>query len=292
MRHGIAHPKQFTVEQWAQGVAACWKLLKEHKDNAKSLRREHLWNRYELPSDLKDPVKLAQIKKIMKREEQSDKWHRIKQVTGDPRTGATNLVQRKEGGNNIDILEEGAMVREIQEVTERQFELANRTPINTSSLRHSVGFYASTEYAKDLLQQKIPIPRKLNEHTIMLIKEMQCLYARLQPLHSPTMVTSAIYRSNWGRINESTLSAWSKMHFRHWKVICRSEELMKLTCTQLNLVAATGTPPSRWGTGLQVLLKKVPGVALVDKLQVILLMEGDFNFFNRWFFGHKAVNKL
>jgi hypothetical protein len=88
----------------------CRKLLKEHKDDAESLRREHLWNRYELASDLKDPVKLAQIQEIMKREEQRNKWHRIKQVTGDPRTGATNLVQRKEGNNIIDILEEGAMV--------------------------------------------------------------------------------------------------------------------------------------------------------------------------------------
>jgi hypothetical protein len=41
-----------------------------------------------------------------------------------------------------------------------------------------------------------------------------------------------------------------------------------------------------------VLLEKVPGVALVDKLRAILLMEGDFNFFNKWLFGHVAVNKL
>jgi hypothetical protein len=82
------------VEQCAQGAAACRKLLKEHKDNAESLRQEHLQNRYELVSDLKDPVKLAQIKEILKREEQRDEWRRIKQVTRDPRTGATNLVQR------------------------------------------------------------------------------------------------------------------------------------------------------------------------------------------------------
>ena len=48
----------------------------------------------------------------------------------------------------------------------------------------------------------------------------------------------------------------------------------------------------RWGHGLQVLLEKVPGVALVDKLRAILLMEGDFNFFNKWLFGQVAVGKL
>jgi hypothetical protein len=30
----------------------------------------------------------------------------------------------------------------------------------------------------------------------------------------------------------------------------------------------------------------------VDKLRAICLMEGDFNFFNKWLFGHVAVNKL
>jgi hypothetical protein len=169
----------------------------------------------------------------------------------------------------------------------RKIIWANSSPINTSSLRHSVGFCASTEFTKDLLQQKIPILREPNEHTIMLIKEMQCLYAWLQPLHSPTMVTPEIYRYYWGCINKSTLSAWSKIHLGYCKAICKSEELSKLICNQLNLVAATGTPPSRWGTGLQILLKKVPGVAVVDKLQAIILMEGNFNFLNKCFLGTK-----
>jgi hypothetical protein len=41
-----------------------------------------------------------------------------------------------------------------------------------------------------------------------------------------------------------------------------------------------------------VLLKKVPGVALVNKLHAILLMEWNFNFFNKWFFRHEVVNRL
>jgi hypothetical protein len=58
------------------------------------------------------------------------------------------------------------------------------------------------------------------------------------------------------------------------------------------LIAATGSHPSRWGNGLQVLLEEVPIVTLVDKLRAILLMERDYNFFNKWFFEHEAVNKL
>ncbi len=47
-----------------------------------------------------------------------------------------------------------------------------------------------------------------------------------------------------------------------------------------------------WSNGLQVLLEKVLGLSLVDKLRAILLMEGNFNFFNKWIFGHEAVNRL
>ncbi len=34
------------------------------------------------------------------------------------------------------------------------------------------------------------------------------------------------------------------------------------------------------------------GITLVMKLCAILLMEGNFNYMNKWIFGHKAINKL
>jgi hypothetical protein len=40
------------------------------------------------------------------------------------------------------------------------------------------------------------------------------------------------------------------------------------------------------------MLEKVAGVALVNKLRAILLMEADFNYMNKWIFGHEAINKM
>jgi hypothetical protein len=40
------------------------------------------------------------------------------------------------------------------------------------------------------------------------------------------------------------------------------------------------------------MLKKVVGVARVNKLHTILLMEGAFNYMNKWVFNHEATNKL
>jgi hypothetical protein len=95
-----------------------------------------------------------------------------------------------------------------------------------------------------------------------------------------------------GRSKREYIISTSKIHFGHWKAWSTSRELTKLACSQLNLITHTGIHPTRCGHGLQVLLEKVPGVALGDKLQAILLMEGDFNFFNKWLFGRVTVGKL
>jgi hypothetical protein len=61
---------------------------------------------------------------------------------------------------------------------------------------------------------------------------------------------------------------------------------------KIMLIAIGGCPPECWGHGLQVLLEKVAGVALVNKLHAILLMEAKFNYMNRWVFEYQAMNKM
>ena len=40
------------------------------------------------------------------------------------------------------------------------------------------------------------------------------------------------------------------------------------------------------------MLEKIAGVALVNKLRAIPLMEGDYNYSNKWAFGREAINVL
>ena len=37
---------------------------------------------------------------------------------------------------------------------------------------------------------------------------------------------------------------------------------------------------------------KIAVVALVNKMRAILLIEGDYNYFNKWAFGQEAINTL
>jgi hypothetical protein len=113
---------------------------------------------------------------------------------GDPRIGATNLVQRKEGEKVINMLEASAMNAEIQRVAEKRFELASSAPIQHLLLRQLVGFCASTTYAKELLQGKLAISTDIDEATTELIREMQQLWMRIWPFHGHTKIMLEVYK--------------------------------------------------------------------------------------------------
>ena len=63
---------------------------------------------------------------------------------------------------------------------------------------------------------------------------------------------------------------------------------------QITVVASrSGIPPDRWSVPfLQVMLEKITGVSLVEKLRSIQRYEAAFNFFNQFVFGWNAVHAL
>ena len=79
------------------------------------------------------PNATNKILEIIEQEEQKDSWSRIKRATGDPRTGATQKVQKFVDGVKVDVLEASEMNKEIQEVTEKRFNLAHSAAITRSS---------------------------------------------------------------------------------------------------------------------------------------------------------------
>ncbi len=145
---------------------------------------------------------------------------------------------------------------------------------------------------KIFFKGRSPSPLDVDGTTAKLIEEMQRLWTRIHSSHGQVDITPSIYNYYWGGTSKATSSALSGIHFEHWKAWRLSAELIWLVCSHLNLITRCGTSPMRWSNGLQVLLEKVPGVALVDKLRAILLMEGDINFYNKWIFGRVAVKKL
>ncbi len=66
----------------------------------------------------------------------------------------------------------------------------------------------------------------------------------------------------------------------------------KVLALQLTVIARSGFLPESWSVGLQVMLEKIVGVCLVEKLRAIQLYKADFNCFNHFIFGRAAMDTL
>jgi hypothetical protein len=86
----------------------------------------------------------------------------------------------------------------IQSVAEKRFNLAQKAPATSSSLRGLIGHNADTTFAKDLLQHKVSIPPDVDKTTAELKEEMCTLWARLHLTPGPVEITHSIYKYFWG----------------------------------------------------------------------------------------------
>ena len=98
------------------------------------------------------------------------------------------------------------------------------------------------------------------------------------------------FKHYWRRAKERTAWSYSKLHFRHYKLAAHLDYLSEVHALKLSLILKTGSAPERWARGLSVMLEKIAGVAVVTKLQGILLMEADFNFHNKLIFGKRMMD--
>ncbi len=125
-----------------------------------------------------------------------------------------------------------------------------------------------------------------------ILNEVIRLFGLLQEGHSKIDLTANQFKYYWRGFKERTSSSISGIHVGRYKSATHSEVITNFLARKITLITRGGCPPDHWGHGLQVMLEKVAGVALVNKLCAILLMEADFNYMNKWLFGHEAINKM
>ncbi len=230
--------------------------------------------------------------RTIEREEQNSIWKQINRATNEPKLGAIPKVQWMEGLQLVDINDTEEMNAEIQCVTEQCFDLSMSATTIMSSLQEKLGFLLDTEFATNLLSGDIDIPDDVNDVTALVLREIICLFGTLWSSHQKINLGEEQFRCYWRKFKVKTSSSIAKIHVGHYILATYSDIITNFQSRKISLIARGGCLPDQWGHGLQVTLEKVAGVALVNKLRAILLMEGDFNYMNKWVFGHKAINKL
>ena len=91
------------------------------------------------------------------------------------------------------------------------------------------------------------------------------------------IITPEDFKRFWKKVNEFTSSSMSGVHYGHIKAAIQDPQSTNVLALQLTVIARSGIPPESWSVGLQVMLEKIAGVCLVEKLHAIQLYEADFN---------------
>ena len=175
---------------------------------------------------------------------------------------------------------------------EYRFHLAMDAPISSTDLLSKLGNLVDTEIAQQITEGTFDIPEEIDEATAEILEEIGSMGMQLAngSVSITITITPEEFRQYWKRAREGTSSSLSGVHFEHYEAAAHSAELSGFLAKQVTLIARTGCPPKRWSRGLTVVLEKIAGLALFNKLRAILLMEADFNMHNKIIFGKRMLD--
>ena len=267
---------------------------KEVRKHDAAHRSQHLGNCLQSAMDTGDDDRIQAIKARIRSERDKTIWRRINKVTRPSMGHSCMQVQVETNGQISTFHDKDNIEREIQLECTSRFTLGHSAPISHSLLGDDLRYFSNPTLAAQILDGSYPIPDDMDPPTALMIEEMGRIGRTLQE-HGHTVMTEVSteeYQHYFGRINENTSSSPSGLHLGHDKAAAKSTELSDIFALQMNTIVASGIAPARWGVALQVMLEKIAGVCLVDKLRSIQYYEADYNWFNKFVFNDGALKAL
>ncbi len=129
--------------------------------------------------------------------------------------------------------------------------------------------------------------------TAMILQEIGKLGMNIvNSNNNKIIITPEDFKRFWKKVNKFTSSLMCGVHYGHYKAAIQDALSTKVLALQLTVIAQRGIPPESWSVGLQVMLEKIAGVCLVEKLCAVQLYEADFNCYNQIIIGRQAMQML
>lgn len=295
LRKKIPNPRLLTVAQCWDGIKAARLHQKNILDKtANGERKRYLSKQAKSAGRRGDTITEKAIHQRMKQEHDRNIWKRIKRATKTSTSRACLEVQVKNGQQTASYTSKQDIEKAIQHEIKSRFSLGNSAPISRTLLGDDLRYLSNAEVAFAIIEGTFQIPPDMDPATTLILREIGIMGKKvLEGNHFPQLtITGADYIKYHKRLREATSSSPSGFHHGHGKASAHSPLLADIYASQMNLIIASGAHPTRWGTALQVLLEKVAGVCLVEKLRSIQLYEADLNWFMKFIFNDGAMSAL
>jgi hypothetical protein len=220
-------------------------------------------------------------------------WYLINCTVKNPCSPSVLKVQRVIGGETNKYTIQEDVKNAIQRECEVKFSLAHSAPIMTTLLGNRLRYLGDEELTRFIISGTYDIPADLDLATTLILKEIRQMGLKiLNGKGNKIIITPAEFTLFWKKVGEFTSSSSSGVHYGYFKAAIQDQMSTKVLALQLTVIARRGVLPESWSVGLQVMLEKIAGVCLVEKLRAIQLYKGDFNCFNHFIFGRAAMDTL
>jgi hypothetical protein len=220
-------------------------------------------------------------------------WYLIQRTVKDPHSPSVLKVQRVVEGETKEYTVQEDVEQAIQRECKVRFLLAHSAPIMTSLLGERIRYLSDELLAKAIITGTYNIPTDLDPATAMILKEIGKLGMKIvNSKNNEIIITPEDVKRFWKKVNKFTSSSMSGVHYGHYKAAIKDPQSTNVLALQLTVIARSGIPPESWSVGLQVILEKIAGVCLVEKLRAIQLYEADYNCYNQFIFGRRAMQTL
>jgi hypothetical protein len=154
-------------------------------------------------------------------------------------------------------------------------------------------YLSDKSLARSIITGTYDIPSNLDPATKLILEEMGKLGIKIvNGEGNEIVIMPDDFKRFWRKVNKFTSSSMSGVHYGHYKAAIQDKLSSEVLACQLTVIARSSVPPENWSVGLQVMLEKIAGVCLVEKLHAIQLYEADFNCYNQFVFGRTAMQTL
>ncbi|KAL7524606.1 hypothetical protein ACHAWF_001017, partial [Thalassiosira exigua] len=294
-RCGISSPLRLSLEEVRARLKVCKEKCNYYKKHGHRYRHKHMQDRLSNARASQDKEADKHILVIISREKQRAYWRRLNYAVKKPKGRSARVVTTEELGEGEVTEHTGQSVVEQaiwNGIHKQRFYLAEHAPICKGEMRKALfGYRATTIVAKQvLLAGTYDYPEDFDETTRELCEVCGAIRLGVPARSVNSKIDRREWAVRWAKVKEQTSSSESGLHFGHYKVAARSPLLSHMHALKTSLALRRGVALDRWSRGLSVMLEKMYGCTLVNKLRAILLMEADFNFSNKVIYGVRMMD--
>jgi hypothetical protein len=162
-----------------------------------------------------------------------------------------------------------------------------------SRLGEKLQYLSDQSLARAIITCIYNIPTDLDPTTTLILREIGKLGINIvNGENNKITIMPEEFKLFWKRANKFTLSSMSGINYGHYKAAIQDAHSTQVVAQQMTVIVRSRIPPESWSIGLQVMLEKIAGECLVEKLWAIQLYKADFNCYNLLIFGGQAIQML